>query len=148
MTTTFEVSTGVTYGGYHSIPSKLASCLFTDAIWRHQSSMCADHRVETSLIITLLWCHNGLDCVSNHQPHECLVNRSFGCRSRKHQSSASLAFVWGIHRRPVNSPHKWPVTRKIFPFVDVIIRKRRDYIYGKWQYKWISIWEWIIWEEK
>ena len=40
---------------------------------------------------------------------------------RKHQSSASLAFVWGIHRRPVNSPHKWPVTRKKFPFDDVII---------------------------
>ena len=40
---------------------------------------------------------------------------------RKHQSSASLAFVWGIHRGPVNSPHKWPVTRKIFPFDDVII---------------------------
>ena len=32
---------------------------------------------------------------------------------RKHQSSASLAFVWGIHWWPVNSPHKWPVTRKI-----------------------------------
>ena len=31
---------------------------------------------------------------------------------RKHQSSASLAFVWGIHRGPVNSPYKWPVTRK------------------------------------
>ena len=31
---------------------------------------------------------------------------------RRHQSSASLAFVWGIHRGPVNSPHKGPVTRK------------------------------------
>ena len=40
---------------------------------------------------------------------------------RKHQSSASLAFVWGIHRRPVNSPHKWPVTRIMFPFDDVIM---------------------------
>ena len=39
----------------------------------------------------------------------------------KHQSSASLAFVWGIHRGPVNSPHKWPVMRKMFPFDDVII---------------------------
>ena len=39
---------------------------------------------------------------------------------RKHQSSASLAFVRGIHRGPVNSPHKWPVTRKMFPFDDVI----------------------------
>ena len=40
---------------------------------------------------------------------------------REHQSSASLAFVRGIHRRPVNSPHKWPVTRKMFPFDDVIM---------------------------
>ena len=41
---------------------------------------------------------------------------------RKHQSSASLAFVQGIHRRPVDSPHQWPVTRKMFPFDDVIMR--------------------------
>ena len=40
---------------------------------------------------------------------------------RKHQSSASLAFVRGIHRGPVNSPHKWPVTRKMFPFDNVIM---------------------------
>ena len=40
---------------------------------------------------------------------------------RKHQSSASLAFVWGSHRGPVNSPHKWPVTRKMFPFDEVIM---------------------------
>ena len=41
---------------------------------------------------------------------------------RKHQSCSSLAFVRGIHRRPVNSPHKWPVTRKMFPFDDVIMK--------------------------
>ena len=40
---------------------------------------------------------------------------------RKHQSSASLAFVRGIHQGPVNSRHKWPVTRKMFRFDDVII---------------------------
>ena len=44
-----------------------------------------------------------------------------GADQSKHQSSASLAFVWGIHRGPVNSPHKWPVTRKMFPFDDVIM---------------------------
>ena len=44
-----------------------------------------------------------------------------GADQRKHKSSASLAFVRGIHRRPVNSPHKWPVTRKMFPFDDVIM---------------------------
>ena len=40
---------------------------------------------------------------------------------RKQQSSAALAFVWGTHRLPVNSPHKWPVTQEMFPFDDVII---------------------------
>ena len=45
-----------------------------------------------------------------------------GTDQRKHQSSASLDFVWGIHRSPVNSPHKGPVTRKTFPFYDVIMR--------------------------
>ena len=44
-----------------------------------------------------------------------------GADQSKHQSSASLAFVWGIHRGPVNSTHKWPVTRKMFPFDDVIM---------------------------
>ena len=40
---------------------------------------------------------------------------------RKHLSSAALAFVRGIHRGPVNSPHKGPVTRKMFSFDDVIM---------------------------
>ena len=40
---------------------------------------------------------------------------------RNPQSSASLAFVWGIHRRPVDSAHKAPVTRKMLPFDDVIM---------------------------
>ena len=45
-----------------------------------------------------------------------------GADQRKHQSSASLALVRGIHRWPVNSLHKWPVARKMFSFDDVIIR--------------------------
>ena len=45
-----------------------------------------------------------------------------GANQRKHQSSTSLAFVWGIHRWPVDSPHKGPVTRKMFPFDDVIMK--------------------------
>ena len=44
-----------------------------------------------------------------------------GADQRKHQRSVSLAFVRGIHRGPVNSSHKWPVTRKMFPFDDVIM---------------------------
>ena len=48
-----------------------------------------------------------------------------GIDQRKHQSSASLAFVWGIHRWPVNSPHKAPMTHRMFPFDDVIMRQAR-----------------------
>ena len=44
-----------------------------------------------------------------------------GADQRKHESSMSLAFVRGIHQGPVNSPHKWPVTWKMFPFDDVIM---------------------------
>ena len=49
-----------------------------------------------------------------------------GADQSKHQSSVSLAFVWGIHRGPVNSPHKWPVTRKMFPFDDVIMCRDKN----------------------
>ena len=44
-----------------------------------------------------------------------------GTDQRRHQRSASLAFVREIDRSPVNSPHKGPVTRKMFPFDDVIM---------------------------
>ena len=54
-----------------------------------------------------------------------------GADQRKHKSSASLAFVWGIHRGPVNSPHKWPVTGKMFPFDDVIMDSG-----GRFQFIW------------
>ena len=47
-----------------------------------------------------------------------------GAHQRKYQSPASLAFVRGIHRWPVNSPHKWPVTRKMFPSDDVIMGRK------------------------
>ena len=50
-----------------------------------------------------------------------------GADQSKYRSSASMAFVWGIHRGPVNSPHKWPVTRKVFPFDDVIMNENTLY---------------------
>ena len=48
----------------------------------------------------------------------------------------SLAFVWGIHRWPVNSQHKRPVTRKMFPF-DNIIMSPENFIK-----KIIKLWMW------
>ena len=49
-----------------------------------------------------------------------------GADHRKHISSASLTFVRGIHRWPVNSPHKGTLTWKMFTFDDVIIMKTHE----------------------
>ena len=53
-----------------------------------------------------------------------------GADQRKHQSSASLAFVGGIHRWPVNSTHKGPVTWKMFPFDDAIMWEGSHTLYN------------------
>ena len=60
-----------------------------------------------------------------------------GVNQRKHQSSASLAFVREIHRGPVNFPHKWPVTRKMFPFDDVIMDLTNLPLYKA---HWTNVW--------
>ena len=74
-----------------------------------------------SPIISLRWCHNG-HVGSQITSLTIVYSIDYsGADQRKHQSSVSLAFVWGIHRGPVNSPHKWPVTWKMFPFDDVIM---------------------------
>ena len=52
-----------------------------------------------------------------------------GADQRKHQRSASVASVRGIHRWPVNSPHKGPVTRKMFQFDDVIMSNDNLHLY-------------------
>ena len=70
---------------------------------------------------SLQWRHNKHHGVSNHQPHDSPAIVYSDADQRKNQSFASLAFVRGIHRGPVNSPHKLPVTQKMFPFDDVIM---------------------------
>ena len=70
---------------------------------------------------TLQWRHNERDGVSNHRRLDCVQTVCSGVDQRKHQRSTSLAFVRGIHRWPVNSPHKEPVTRKMFPYDHVIM---------------------------
>ena len=69
---------------------------------------------------TLQWRHNGRHSVSNHQPLDCLLKRLFRRRSKKTSQPRVTGLGAGIHRGPVNSPHQGPVTRKMFPFDDVI----------------------------
>ena len=69
----------------------------------------------------LHWRHNVHDCVSNHQPHDCLLERLFRRRSKKTSKLRVTGLCAGNSPGPVNSPHKWPVTRKMSPFDDVIM---------------------------
>ena len=64
--------------------------------------------------ITLLWRQNGRNCVSNHQPYGCLLNRLFRRRSKKTSKLRVTGLCVGNSPGPVNSPHKGPVTRKMF----------------------------------
>ena len=67
---------------------------------------------------SLQWHHNEPDNTSHTIVYSTIYS---GADQRKHQSSMPLAFVSGIHRSPVNSPHKGPVTLKMFSFGDVIM---------------------------
>ena len=70
---------------------------------------------------SLHWRHNDNDSVSNHQLHGCLLNRLFRRRSKKTSKLRVTGLCVGNSPGPVNSPHKGPVTRKMFPFDDVIM---------------------------
>ena len=74
----------------------LGTCFYNDVIMSTMASQITNFAIVYSIV-----------CSSTDQ--------------RKHQSSASLAFVRGINRWPVNSLHKWPVTWKMFPLDDVIM---------------------------
>ena len=69
----------------------------------------------------LQWRHNDHDSVANHQPHGCLLNCMFRRRSKKTSKLCVTGLCGGNSPGPVNSPHKGPVTRKMFPFDDVIM---------------------------
>ena len=97
--------------------------------WKHSPQMircCLSHKVNCSC-----WWHGSAhynDAMMGtiaSQITSCTIVYSTvysDADQRKHQSSASLAFVRGLHPGPVNSPHKWPVTLKMFPFDDVIMK--------------------------
>ena len=73
---------------------------------------------------TLRWRHNGRDSVSNHQPHDCLLNRLFRRRWKKTSKLCVTGLCAGNSTGTGEFPHKWPVTRTMFPFDDVIMNIR------------------------
>ena len=96
--------------------------VFGVANWVHQISKMSF--VKPRLLQTsyaLQWHHNERYVVSNHQPHDCLLNRLFRRRWKNTNAPRHWPLWEGILRWPVNSFHKGPITRKMFPFADVIV---------------------------
>ena len=70
---------------------------------------------------SLHWRHNRRGSVSNYQPNDCLLNRLFRHRLKKTSKLRVIGLWAGKSPGTGNSQHKWPVTRKMFPFDDVIM---------------------------
>ena len=79
------------------------------------------HGLIIHIRVSLWWRHNDHDSVSYHQPDECLLNRLFRRTSKKTSKLRVTGLCVGNSPGPVNSPHKGPVTRKMFPFDDVMM---------------------------
>ena len=102
----FQLSKFQTYIAikYHPVPVKQLQKLWIDVTWIH----CFHYNdVIMSSMASQIWI-------------VCLTVGS-GADQRKHRSSMSLAFAKGIHRWLVDSPHKGPVTWKMFPFDDIML---------------------------
>ena len=96
--------------------------LYGCPIFRWVEVTCLHGRVARMIALVLQWRHNGRGSVSNHQLHDYLLNRLFRRRSKKTSKLHVTGLCAGNSPGPVNSPHKWPVTRKMFPFDDVIMK--------------------------
>ena len=94
-------------------PSKHHEACYKAVGWEH---------TKEQICNPLLWRHNDHDSVLNHQPHGCLISRLFRHRSKKTSKLRVTGLCVGNSPGPVNSPHKGPVTRKMFPFDDVIMQ--------------------------
>ena len=101
---------------YREFPTQRASNMENVSIW-----WCHHDPGQDFQNMSLQWRYNDHDGVSNHQPHHCLLNRLFRRRSRKTSKLRVTGLCVGNSPGPVNSPHKGPVMRKMFPFDDVIM---------------------------
>ena len=82
------------------------------------------HPLNNWVFVFKMWHYNGVKIgAMASQITSLTIVYSTVCSDadKKNQSFVSLAFARGLHRWPVNSPHKWPAMRKMFPFDDVIM---------------------------
>ena len=135
-------------------------------LWRHSNEFsticCTSYWIVSSLVLCCLscvvsagpfphlqltelilqWRHNDGDGVSNHRRLDGLFNRLFGRRSKKISNLRVTGRCEGNSPVTGNFSPKGPVTRKIFPFDEVIMTEaRRRYRYGSiLARKWLVVW--------
>ena len=91
------------------------------------TSLWTVHRVTyevycvSSKFDSLQWRHNELECVSNHQPHHCLLNRLFGRRSKKTSKLRVTGLCAGNSPGTGEFPAQMASNAEMFPFDDVIM---------------------------
>ena len=79
------------------------------------------HQCMNLSMLSLQWRHNGHDGITIHQRLDCLLNCLPRHRSKKTSKLHVTGHCAGNSPEPVNSSHKRPVTRKMYPFDDVIM---------------------------
>ena len=109
--------------GCLAISRQATSSLWLQMPWRHGCHAISRHDDSTNVMTILHYNAVIMGAMSSQITSLVIVYSTVysDADQRKQQSSASLAFVRGIRRWPANSSHKWPVTRKMFPFDDVIM---------------------------
>ena len=107
--------------GLHPLPLMISPLLCLEACITAKKSVKIKQVHNKENAQALIWRHNEHDSVSNHQPHGCLLSRLFRHKSKKTSKLRVTGLCVGNSPGPVNSPHKGPVTRKMFPFDDVIM---------------------------
>ena len=101
-----------------------------------------DFHVDLYTAWTLQWRHNGRDGISNNQRLACLLNRLFRHSSKKTSKLRVTDLYEG--NLPMNSPHKRPLTRKMSPFDDVIMKMATRWRHDIYKlYYWMKKWYFI-----
>ena len=126
---------GPSFPRYYAIQLFNGSVLMTPDSLYVIINTCSDETECHYASITLRWRHNERDGVSNHHRLDCLLNHLFSANQRKPQSST--VHVTGLceGNPPVDSPHKGPVTRKMFAFYGVIMHTRILHRVYCWRYR-------------
>ena len=91
--------------------------------------------VHLSTSTTLQWRHDEHDGISNHQPHDCLPNCLFRCRSKKTSKVHVTGLCEGNSLVTSEFPSQRPVMRKMFPFDDVIMKAQKGMVCIDCSYK-------------